>query len=135
MDNRYRKRIKMKEDTFIFSQSRPKNTNSIYYTFLGDHDFLDKNGNPCSNEEDNDKVLAKLVVRDDGSQKYIIKVDYAYKPYNPISIYGNKQAYKNMDKTRPESKFITVNKEAFDHYVKFLKTRIVSWLHNTERSI
>lgn len=122
------------KDSYIYSRHNTNDTESKYYTMLGDHDFLDDNQNPRSNT-DSLKTLAKHIVRDDKSQKYMIKVDYTHKPYNPLSIYGNKEAFKGKDKTRPESKFIQVNEEAFTHYIKFLKTRILSWLYNTERAI
>ena len=135
MDHRYRKRSQIMEKSFIHSRQTETAEHAKFFTFLGDHDFLDEQKNPRSNTEENEKTLAKLVVREDNSKKFMIKVDYSHKPYNPISIYGNKEAYKKMDKTRPESKFISVNQEAFNNYINFLRTRIISWLHNTERSI
>lgn len=135
MDHRYRKRFKIMDNSFIFTRQTDSAEQAKFFTFIGEHDFLDEQKNPRSTTEENEKTLAKLIIREDNSKKFMIKVDATYKPYNPISIYGNKQAYKKMDKTRPESKFISVNQEAFNNYVNFLRTRIVSWLHNTERSI
>jgi hypothetical protein len=123
------------EQSFIHSRQTDTAEQTKFFTFLGEHDFLDEQKNPRSTTEENEKTLAKLIIREDKSKKFMIKVDYSHKPFNPISIYGNKQAYKKMDKTRPESKFISVNQEAFNNYINFLRTRIVSWLHNTERSI
>lgn len=122
------------KESYIYSRQQTNTVESKFFTILGDHDFLDEHQNPRT-KEDTQKTLAKLIVREDNSKKYMIKVDHMNKPYNPLSIYGNKQAYKNMDKTRPENKFITVNEEAFSNYVKFLRTRILSWIYNTERSI
>jgi protein tyrosine/serine phosphatase len=123
------------DNSFIFTRQTDSAEQAKFFTFIGEHDFLDEQKNPRSTTEENEKTLAKLIIREDNSKKFMIKVDATHKPYNPISIYGNKQAYKKMDKTRPESKFISVNQEAFNNYVNFLRTRIVSWLHNTERSI
>jgi hypothetical protein len=123
-------------DTHIFQMSRDKGgDDSTFYAFIDDCDFMDKDNNPRSNTEESPKTLAKSVSRDDNSTKFMIKVDYQYKPYNPLSIYGNKASYRGMDQTRPASKFIGVNQRAFSAYLNFLRTKNTSWLHNTEREM
>jgi hypothetical protein len=137
MAKRSRKRYAMtKSETFIFQrENNISNNENMFYAFLDNYDFVDDDGNYRSQSEDSDKTLAKIINRDNLSQKFLIKVDYTYKPYNPISVYGNKKAYKGLDQTRPMAKFVNVNKKAFETYINFLKTKNISWLHNTEREM
>jgi len=123
-------------ETHIFQMNKeePKNNNQ-FFAFIDDHDFVDKENNPRSNNEFDEKTLAKIIARENGTLKYMIKVDHLYKPFNPVSIYGNKNAYRGMDQTRPSAKFIGVNVRAFNAYVSFLRTKNISWLHNTEREM
>jgi hypothetical protein len=123
-------------ETHIFqiNKEETKNDNQ-FFAFVDNYDFLDKENNPRSNNEFDDKTLAKIITRENGSLKYMIKVDHLYKPFNPVSIYGNKNVYRGMDQTRPSTKFIGVNVRAFNAYINFLKTKNISWLHNTEREM
>ena len=134
---RYRKRNYMKiTETHIFQINKEETKKSNqFFAFIDDCDFIDKEKNPRSNNEFDDKTLAKIITRDNGSLKYMIKVDYLYKPFNPTSIYGNKNVYRGMDQSRPSAKFIGVNVGAFNTYINFLRTKNISWLHNTEREM
>lgn len=137
MVSRYRKRSAMKKpEVFIFQQPDKQNLDeNKFYAFSDNHDFIDEENNYRSNSENSEKTLAKILHRQDDTKKFMIRVDYTYKPYNPISVYGDRVAYRGKDQTRPTSKFINVNQNAFNMYLKFLTTKNISWLHNTEREM
>lgn len=128
-------------DQYIFQQQIKKSKNeestdstNELYTIHGQHDFLDTEGNPRAHT-DCDKVLAKKMLREDGTYKYIIKNDSSGRLYNPISIYGESKSRSEtfLDKTCKDSKFRTVNMKTFELYVNFLRTKNFSWLYNAER--
>jgi len=125
-----------KSDSFIFHRTNtvPTQTNE-YYAFIDEYDFIDNDNNYRSESEDDTKTLAKVLYREDSTKKLMIRVDHMYKPYNPASVYGDRSAYRGKDQTRPTSKFVTVNQNAFNAYLNFLRTKNVSWLLNTEREM
>lgn len=138
MASRPRKRSDMskKVNNFIFQRVKTGSANTNeYYAFIDEYDFVDDNNNYRSDSEDSIKTLAKVLYREDSTKKLMIRVDHMYKPYNPASVYGDRTAYRGKDQTRPTSKFITVNQNAFNAYLNFLRTKNVSWLLNTEREM
>jgi hypothetical protein len=136
MDKSSRKRDEMTD--FIFE---PRNTldnekekKDEYYTFIDDSDFIDSNNNPRS-KKDSSKVLAKKILRPDNTYKLMIKITRDNKPYNPMSIYGNRKESTIFDNANTNNKFIQVNNKAFECYLKFIKSKNLSWLNNAEREI
>lgn len=124
-------------DNFIFEQStRTPTQENEYYTLMGMEDFQDSLNNPRINNSNDNKILAKKIVRDDNSVKFSIKLGNNGKVYNPISIYGEEKKNNFLDRIcRSSNKFKEVNFKAFELYVKFLKTKNIAWLHNAEREI
>jgi len=127
-------------DNFIYS---PKNmsldniqSGNEFYCIRGEEDFIDSNNNPRCNSENNDKVLAKKIVRDDGIIKYTIKLDNNGKIFNPMSIYGATKISSFLDRVcRAQNKYKEVNLKAFNMYLSFLKTKNIAWLNNAEREM
>lgn len=101
-----------------------------YFTIDGQQDYFDSNGYPRSKNTDSYNVMAKKIFRIDGSTKYMIRVAYDGKMYNPMSIYENS---KNSAKSKSLIKFREVSYKSFDMYLSFLKTKNLSWLYNSER--
>ena len=109
----------------------PIKLNNEYYVLLGNEDFVDENNNLRSTE-DCEKVLAKKIYRDNGSQKLMIKCDSYNRPLNPENqITSN----KTVSSYKSGYKFINVSQKAFEYYIKFLQTKNQSWLLNTEREL
>lgn len=120
---------------FIYEQKLSNNTNSTneFYSVIGSEDFIDSNNNPRLNSEDDAKVVAKKIYREDGSIRYSIKYDNG-KFVNPISIYGSKQDNSFLDRIcKSNDKFRDVNLKVFNMYLKFLRTKNTAWLNNAER--
>lgn len=122
---------------------------SVYYTLIGNEDFLDEKGNPCRNTNDN-SVYAKAIKNklpkafqsntfnnDSVGYSFYIKVLPNKTLYNPIQLYavkGSKPSFidsvcKNTDK------FIEVNQTIFDKYITFLRTKNTQWLTEAQREI
>ncbi len=121
---------------FIHEQKKivtnSKNENE-FYSIIGSQDFLDSKNNPRVSLEDDIKVVAKKIYRDDGSIRYSIKYENG-KFINPISIYGSKIENTFLDRIcKSNDKFKEVNLKVFEMYLKFLKTKNTAWLNNAER--
>lgn len=105
-----------------------------YYSVEGHHDYIDNNFNPRINNETDSRVLAKKIIRDDGSIKYSIKTDAGGKFQNPVSIYSQEKNINFLDRIcRSSDRFKEVNFKTFNMYLTFLKTKNLAWLHNAER--
>jgi hypothetical protein len=123
-------------NNFIHEQKKivtnSKNENE-FYSIIGSQDFLDSKNNPRVSSEDDIKVVAKKIYRDDGSIRYSIKYENG-KFINPISIYGSKVENTFLDRIcKSNDKFKEVNLKVFEMYLKFLKTKNTAWLNNVER--
>jgi hypothetical protein len=120
---------------FIFNPKKNEaNPLDEFYSFIDNSSFIDEKNNPRV-EENSEHVLAKKIYRSDSSYRLMIKVNTDHKPYNPISTYGKEKSSSFLDAIARSDKFIQVNQKAFDYYIKFLKSKNVSWLNNTEREI
>jgi hypothetical protein len=121
----------------VFGKKQILETTELY-TIIGEEDLINDNGLPTKNIED-DKVYAKKIVRTDASTKYLIRLDYSAKLFNPLSIYDKTEKrpfVEFLDSVcRSNKKFKEVNVKVFDLYMKFLSTKNISWLYNAEREI
>jgi hypothetical protein len=125
-------------DDFIFEQKRNTDVETEgkneYYSVVGSEEFLDKNNNPRVASENDPRVLAKKIFRDDGSYRMSIKLNNTGKMQNPLSIYGAEKQTTFLDRVcRSQNKFKEVNMKVFDLYVQFLRTKNIAYLHNAER--
>ena len=121
---------------FIYEQKNTpiENNPNEFYTILGSEDYIDSNSFPRIESDTDNRILAKKIVRDDGSIKYTIKTDATGKFQNPVSIYGNEKTNNFLDRVcRSSDKFKEVNMKTFNMYVTFLRTKNAAWLHNAER--
>lgn len=130
---------KLKMDNFIFSakktDTKDKDLSDEFYTISGTSDYLDTEGNPRLNEE-NQKVCAKKLYRADGSHRFYIRLANNNSVYNPISLYGDEKPNTFLDRVvRSGFKFKEVNEKVFNMYLGFLKTKNAAWLHNAEREM
>lgn len=107
----------------------------FFYTSLGEQDFLD-NEIPMRNQED-ENVYAKKIIRSNGSIKYMIRLDYSAKFFNPFSIYDKEDQRQSIEflnsVCRNNKKFKEVSSKVFDLYLHFLVSKNTSWLFNAER--
>lgn len=107
----------------------------FFFTCPGKEDYLENN-TPMKNQEDED-VYAKKIIRSNGSVKYMIRLDYAAKFFNPFSIYDKedqKQSVEFLNSVcRSNKKFKEVSSKVFDLYLHFLVSKNTSWLFNAER--
>lgn len=122
---------------FIFSPNTDTNqtdTNNQYYCVMGSQDFIDDEGNPRVNKDNDKRILAKKILREDGSVRYSIKLTSSGKMQNPISMYGVEKNSSFLDRVcRSDKKFKDVSYKTFEMYTNFLKTKNIAWLHNAER--
>jgi hypothetical protein len=117
----------------IFTQ----NTNSHeeqaeFYVPAGHEDYTENS--LTKSYEDNDYVCAKKIVRNNGTAKYMIKIDRASKFFNPFSIYDSENVTTFLESVcRSDKKFKEVNEKSFILYVKFLASKNMALLNNSER--
>lgn len=124
-------------DDFTFEHKQKiSNEENEFYTLAGLEDFVDTSNNPRITDENDTKVLAKKIIREDSSVRFSVKLASNGKMYNPVSIYGQEKTSNFLDRIcRNTNKFRDVNAKAFDLYVKFLKTKNTAWLNNAEREM
>ena len=104
----------------------------IFYSFLGDHDYLEQNEFPAVYEEDS-RVLAKKTIGP-RIDTYEIKFDHHNQMFNPIGLYTNKSDKIFLRKRDIErQRFVKVDKDVFENYVKFLSTKNALWLARATR--
>lgn len=123
------------ENTFFQSNTEPSHKVYEYFTILGEHEYLDANNKPRTNEENN-KVVAKTLSIDNKPTRYFIKVGTYGKIYNPIGLYSEGQNTKFLSKIgRKQFEFKEVNQKVFELYTNFLSTKNIAWLNNAEREL
>lgn len=126
------------EQSFIFNPNANKIANTerkeIFYSFLGEHEFLDEENNPRV-LADGPKALAKSV-QTAVSNRFFIKTGTHGRIYNPIGMYSEGKSGKFLAKIgKNEWNFTEVNKGIFDQYINFLRTKNLAWLNNAEREL
>lgn len=125
------------DNTFIFHQRNHSETKreTQYYSMIGDHDFLDDDNRPRSNEE-NSKVVAKSIKVEDRPKRFYLKVGNHGRIFNPIGLFSEGTNTKFLSKIgRKEWEFKEVNQKVFDMYINFLTTKNIAWLTNAEREM
>ena len=124
------------ENDFIMNPKSKNLGENEYYSLVDTGDFIDTNNNARVLEDNIHKALAKKIIREDGSVRYLVKINNAGKLYNPVSIYGQEKPNTFLDKVcKTDSKFKDVNAKAFNLYISFLTTKNLSYLHNAEREL
>lgn len=105
-----------------------------FYTLLGDHDFMDENSNPRTNDETK-KTLAKKISKNN-SEKFYIKTGAYGRIYNPMGLFSEGKGDKFVAKLgKKEFEFKEVNYKIFEMYINFLSTKNIAWLNNAEREL
>jgi DUF1365 family protein len=134
--NKHQRIIEVNEHDFILNPKARESAENEYYCLSETGDFIDSNKNARVLEGNIDKALAKKILREDGSIRYLVKINNTGKLYNPVSIYGQEKTRTFLDKVcKTESKFRDVNAKAFDLYISFLNSKNLSYLHNAEREL
>jgi hypothetical protein len=102
------------------------------YTLLGNHDFIDEDDLPRTNEN---KALAKTIIANN-RKKYMIKVGAYGKIFNPLGLHSEGRENKFLSKIgKNEWNFKEVNLKIFEMYLNFLKSRNIAWLNNAQREL
>ena len=128
----------MSTSDFIFkpvaNKAESHTTKEYYYCVFGEHDFIDTDNNPRMNKEA-PKTLAKYI-ETETYKKYLIKVGTHGRIYNPMGMYSEGNEAKFLAKIgKHEWSFKSVNKDIFDKYINFLRTKNIAWLNNAERDM
>jgi hypothetical protein len=125
---------KLHEEAKVQSEEKAApSTENEYYTFFGNHQFLDEAGFPrLIDEEYSDLIHAKKILANDRF-KYYVKQENGM-PYNPNPSIPARKSDK-MHHAANASSFMLVSPETFKHYVKFLKTKNIAHLVNANRSV
>lgn len=102
------------------------------YTILGNHDYIDDDDNPRSEES---KAMAKSITANNNT-RYFVKIGTYGKIFNPIGLHSEGRQDKFLSKIgRKEWEFKEVNPKVFDLYINFLKSRNIAWLNNAQREL
>jgi hypothetical protein len=131
----------------IFNSQRSNIKNDEFYCLLGHEDYLDDNGFPRTNDE-NENVVAKIIFSKktkhfaDSNKsygRYYIKLDPNSKVFNPkqiLSSIKDKDSLNFINNTcKKEWDFKEVTPQVFQKYITFLKTQNLSWLKDAQRDL
>ena len=120
---------------FIPNKEPVATLESKFYSVSGSEEYVDTENYPRVSEQ-NKSIAAKAVPKQDGVYRYFIRVANTGKIYNPMTAYDADLTPTFLDRVcRSAWKFREVNDTAFSMYLKFLQSKNMSWLHNTEREI
>ena len=132
--------FKMKPENCIFTPNaknnsdpdRIENSDNQFFTILGNHDYIDKDNRPRTNNETH-QTFAKSITKNN-STKFFIKTGTYGRIYNPMGMFSEGKENKfNAKIGKKEFEFKQVNQKIFDMYVNFLSTKNTAWLNNAER--
>lgn len=126
----------MMSENFIFNplKSSGPNEQDKFYGVIQDYDFVDKENNPRISSEKDNRVLAKIKYKQNGKEKFLIKIDNSKKLFNPALPLSENKKDKLLDQYGADSSsFKEVSKKVFEYYITFLRTSNQSWIHNAER--
>lgn len=120
-------------DQFVVDKNKKPEVNkteSVYYTAVGNQDYIDDDGNTRHTKEQDD-TFAKMV-----NGKFFIKVGLDNRAYNPIGLFSEGQHNKILSKIgKNEFIYKKVNQRVFELYLSFLRTKNIAWLNNTNREL
>lgn len=121
-------------DSFIHQhKNSQKTTKSLFYGSIKDYDFIDKDNNPRIEKEEDNRVLAKVKYKENGSAKYLIRLDNLKKIYDPTLDMSENKQNDLFGYDESVQSFKEVNTKVFNLYLSFLKTMNNSWIRNAER--
>lgn len=108
-------------------------SNYTRYTVFGQHDDIDMEGNPLTDDE---KKCLAYIKNLGNSEQYYLKIGLHGKIYNPIGLYSEGKSNKFLSKVgKQEYNFTKVNNKVFNMYLNFLRTKNLAWLNNAEREL
>lgn len=122
-------------ESFIFQQNKNKESalKSKYFSTIKDYDYIDENNSPCLIDENDPRIMAKAKLKNNGSYKYMIRLDNLKKIYDPTMDMSETKDKNLFNVDGAEIEFKEVSKPTFDLYISFLKTMNVAWIRNAER--
>tara|TARA_R110000765_G_scaffold142442_2_gene243664 strand:- start:610 stop:990 length:381 start_codon:yes stop_codon:yes gene_type:complete len=121
---------KIKED-----KAEDKSRTVDVFTISGKETDKDLEGFPRLDPEQQDHydAYAKRITLGKRVKYYVKRGRYG-KLYNPIGMYSEGTAKKQMRHAgRPEWEFKETNETVFNKYINFLRTKNIAWLNNAER--
>lgn len=126
------------------------NNNSIdtkFFTLIGNHDFIDDNGNPRTTVENHNTFakaiknrISRNIIGSNYSYKYFICTDANLNILNPVELYSDANSINNTTKyidkiCKSEKRFTEVNESIFNKYIAFLTTKNISSLNSAQRDL
>lgn len=119
--------------TSVENKEKTKENNKFFTTKI-DCDFHDEENNPRVNNEEDERVLAKIKRKQDNTYKYLVKIDNNKNLFNPkTDLSDNKRNNLSDQYFSQSSSFKEVSKKVFDYYLTFLRTSNILWLNTAQR--
>jgi hypothetical protein len=101
-----------------------------YYSYCDYADYIDEDNKPRIKEEQDYRVLAK-VLHKSNLKKYYIRLSSNKKFFDPKTFDINKKI--NLEQKQMLNKFKQVSGKVFNLYINFLTSKNNAWLLNAER--
>ena len=123
------------------------NYDSKNFCAMGQEDYIDENGDPRIEENDSDKIAAKIIFnkksrqvnQKDLSKSYFIKINPKMEVFNPVELLSgvnDKQTNHFIENTcKSEWLFKEVDMHVFNKYLNFLKLKNVKLIKDIQRDL
>lgn len=132
-------------DIFKPLSSEPSIKEQKYYCCSGKEDFIDEDGYPRSENENNTEVVAKALSNKKPKHfndkiahyRFYIKMSPDKQPFNPVELHSSlkdKSTFINQT-CKGTWIFKEVDKSVFDLYLKFLKSKNQKYLKDIGRQL
>lgn len=136
------------ETDFTINTNISNNEENLFYSLIGEEDFLDETGSPRVKSEDSPSVMAKAVRTKlskhmTGNTRLSLRYYIKTKPndiiYNPIKLESkveDKETFSFINSTcKTKTDFKEVTQSVFNKYITFLKTKNIRWLNAAQREL
>lgn len=135
----YRPNVNVHGDSIDHNIGQAIDRDTQCFCLFGKHEALDGQGYPILLDdeedlaEDKQDVLAKIVVVNENTPKYMIRTDSNGRFFNPLGMdEGNHNKFIHRA-GKDLYQFKSVNKRAFRFYLDFLRTKNTAHHRNAER--
>ena len=111
----------------------------LSYTIVGKEEYLDDDGYPRIDKEEDINVHAKLIhTKHEHTEttRFLAKCNKRGRLFNPLGLYDEgKTLRRKRHAGKDEWSFREVSQKVFANYIDFLKSKNLSYLHIADREV
>lgn len=105
----------------------------IYYTIRNKEDYYDDDDNPVIEDAGKLAYAKKVLNEVSNVYRYYIRINNYGKFFNPIGLYNDDTDNSSLVRGQDSVRYTEVDKNTFERYLKFLKSKNKAYLMEAER--